>query len=93
MADYVGNIFDGQIDSGEAPSAVGSVFDGEFESGFSHPPGSSFDIIQRQWDTTVGWVQYTDATFNPTPAPGDTVPNHTNNLVASTHHILGEVAS
>lgn len=93
MADFVGNDILGEVEQGVPAQPVGNELTGEVEQGFSHPPGTSFDIIQRQWDTSVGWVQYTDATFNPTPAPGDTEPNHTGNLVASTHHILGEVAS
>ncbi|MGW8177444.1 MAG: hypothetical protein ACWGQW_01390 [bacterium] len=93
MADYVGNVIDPQVENGFSPSNDGNTIDPNVLQGFANPIEATYDIIQRIWDTTVGWVQYTQATFNPTPAPGDTEPNHTGNLVASTHHVLGEVAS
>lgn len=47
-------------------------------------------IIQRIYDTTAGWVQYTAETFDPTPAPTATEPNHTGNLQAASHQKIGE---
>ncbi len=69
----------------------GEFLEIEIYQGYGYPPPPEPpNIIQRIWDTGAGWCQFTDTTFNPTPAPDDTEPNHTNNLVASTHHILGE---
>jgi hypothetical protein len=46
---------------------------------------------QRIYDTSLGqYVTYTSGTITTTPAPAETVPNHTGtgNLDAATHEIL-----
>ena len=47
-------------------------------------------IFQRIYDSTAGYVYYTQETVNPAPAFDETTPNHTNNLVASTHEVIKE---
>jgi hypothetical protein len=51
--------------------------------------------LQKIYDTNVmGFVYYTRVTTDPTtdpPLTTDTEPNHTNNLVLSTHAVLKEV--
>lgn len=93
MADYDGNIIDAEIISGEGDSAPGFIVPNvEFIQGFAHPVEIPDPfIIQRIWDTSVGWCQFTEKVFNSTPASGDTEPNHTNNLAATTHQKLGEI--
>jgi len=91
MADYTGTFVDIETFSGVADTKVGALVEVETLEGFSYADATATpDIIQRIWDTGVGWCQYTQETFNPTPASGDTEPNHTNNLVAGTHQKLGE---
>lgn len=47
-------------------------------------------FIQRIYDTTAGWCYYTTSSApDPAPAPTATEPNHTNNLSAATHGIIG----
>lgn len=46
-------------------------------------------LAQRIFDTGVaGYVYYVKNEVDTNPAPGETSPNHTNNLVAATHEIL-----
>lgn len=47
-------------------------------------------FFQRIYDSSVGYVYYTQGVVNPTPDVADTTPNHTNNLVAATHEIIKE---
>lgn len=74
MADNSGNIFEPIVEISYQAS-TGEV-----------PP----DIIQRIWDTTAGWCQYTKSSFDSTPLSTETEPNHTDNLVAGTHQKLGD---
>lgn len=53
--------------------------------------GSPPIYYQRIYDTSLGqYVVYTSGTITTTPAPAETVPNHTGtgNLDAATHEIL-----
>ena len=52
--------------------------------------GAVPSIFQRIYDSTAGYVYYTQETVNPTPAFDETTPNHTNNLVAATHEVIKE---
>ena len=46
-------------------------------------------IIQRIYDTGLGqYVTYTKTEIDTAPLPGETVPNHTSNLVVDSHEIL-----
>jgi hypothetical protein len=52
------------------------------------------NLLQRIWDSVLfggAWVQYTKTAYDPAPSSGETQPNHTGNLVASTHQLLAEV--
>lgn len=47
-------------------------------------------ITQRIYDSTAGWCVYeTPEVIDAAPSSGDTTPNHTSNLVAGTHEVLG----
>jgi hypothetical protein len=46
-------------------------------------------FIQRIYDSSVGWCWYDLTAVTATPAVSDTTPNHTNNLVASSHEVFG----
>lgn len=47
-------------------------------------------ILQRIYDTGVGWVYYEKNAVDAAPGTSETRPNHTNNLVAASHTVLGE---
>jgi len=79
MADYNGNIYAADFINGFGTSSPGTIM------------GLRSHIIQRIWDTTAGWCQYAKNEYDPTPLVTETTPNHTNNLVASTHHKIGEL--
>lgn len=52
--------------------------------GAEQPP-----LAQRIYDTGLGqFVTYTKTFVDTAPAPGETIPNHTNNLVVATHEVL-----
>jgi hypothetical protein len=92
MANYDGNVIELTVLSGIQGSAPANIIDVEVLLGWAYPitiPPP--DIIQRIWDTTAGWCQYTQQDFDPAPDPGDTEPNHTGNLVVGTHQVLGEI--
>lgn len=56
------------------------------QSGGSSTPSV---VRQRIYDSSLAqYVYYTDSAVNTSPTSGDTIPNHTNNLVADTHEIL-----
>jgi hypothetical protein len=55
-----------------------------------HPPPAPGSFSQRIYDTGVGgWCYYILTTVTPTPQVTDTAPNHTNNLITSSHEVLG----
>ena len=52
-------------------------------------PGAAGPTTQRIYDSNLAvWCWYELVAITPTPAVGDTTPNHTNNLVPATHEIL-----
>lgn len=48
---------------------------------------------QRIYDSAAGWCYYVMDRIYATPSVGQTVPPHTNNLVAGTHQLLGTRSS
>ena len=54
-------------------------------------PGISVSYYQRVYDSTAGFVYYTDTAVNATPLSTATTPNHTNNLVAGTHSVIARL--
>lgn len=46
-------------------------------------------IQQRIFDSVVGWCYYVKTFRDPLPSVTDTQPNHTNNLVPSSHQLIG----
>lgn len=96
----------GQGEGGIAPDAITakgqglppSEFSGAYAasqlgSGGGPPPGPTTTYLQRIWDTVLAggsWVQYSKTTLDNAPLSGETQPNHTDNIVASTHQVIGE---
>ena len=60
--------------------------------GFYEPWGSAgvtTYYMQRVYDTVLAvWCYYTKTFLDPAPAPGDTTPNHTGNLLAGSHTVV-----
>ena len=52
-------------------------------------PSPTPDVIyQKVYDSSAGFVYYTDSVVNPTPLDTATTPNHTNALVGGTHSVI-----
>jgi hypothetical protein len=72
---------------------VNFVYDGPKLTGLALATGivvvPTPDVIyQKVYDSTAGFVYYTDSVVNPTPLSTATTPNHTNALVGGTHSVI-----
>jgi hypothetical protein len=92
ISSVVSNDYDNKVLIKEPISSVeNNNYDNKVELLGQIPIGGfTNDIIQRIWDTTVGWCQYSSSVVNTSPLSTETEPNHTDNLVVGTHQIIGE---